>query len=106
MTKGSAHVSLEESRNLVLSCLEEVLSEHEHPSNLVLGPETRLIGQKAVLDSLGLVTLIVDIEDRLQSDYGMSVTLADDRAMSRATSPFLTVESLAGYISSTVADGR
>lgn len=105
MTQGSPRLTIEELRDLVLSCLDEVLLEHGHASNVVLGPATRLIGQKSVLDSLGLVTLIVDLEDRLQSDYGISVTLADDRAMSRTRSPFLTVQSLAEYINSTIANG-
>jgi acyl carrier protein len=59
---------------------------------------TYLIGPGSLLDSLGLVRLIVDLEQRLQDEYGISLTLADERAMSQKNSPFRTVQSLAGYI--------
>ena len=59
---------------------------------------TRLIGQKSVLDSLALVTLIVNVEQKLMDDYDIAVTIADERAMSQEKSPFRTVESLSGYV--------
>ncbi len=90
---------------LVVDCLEDVLTEREGHSRPALGPTTRLVGADSVLDSLGLVTLIVDIEDRLRSHHGISVTLADDRAMSRTKSPFRTVQSLAEYTNSILDDG-
>ena len=51
-----------------------------------------------VLDSMGLVTLIVDVEQRLEEEYDEVVVLADERAMSQKRSPFLSVGSLADYI--------
>jgi len=72
--------------------------------------ETRLIGKRGVLDSLGLVSLIVDVEQKIDDDYGLSLTIADDRAMSQEKSPFRTVGTLAEYISRLIQeeqqDGR
>jgi acyl carrier protein len=59
---------------------------------------TRLIGKKGILDSLGLVTLIVSIEQKLLDEHGIEVTIADERALSMEKSPFLTVSSLSDYI--------
>ena len=87
---------------LVIDSLNEVLSlmdEKDKPQITTLDESTRLIGSKAVLNSLGLVSLIVDIEQKLSDDYEISVTIADDRAMSQEKSPFRTVGSLAEYIS-------
>ena len=50
------------------------------------------------LDSLGLVTLITDVEQRLEEEYDIALTLADDRAVSQRNSPFRSVQSLADYI--------
>ncbi len=97
--------SVPELCELVLKCLEDVLTERQGHPGPALGPTTRLVGAESVLDSLGLVTLIVDVEDRLRSDHGVLVTLADDRAMSRTRSPFRTVQSLAEYTSSILDDG-
>lgn len=99
-----ASIAVGDIRKLVESSLEEVLAERDETESIVVGPTTRLVGRGAVLDSLGLVTLIVEVEDRLFSDHGLSVTLADDRAMSQGSSPFLTVDTLAQYIGILLAD--
>ncbi len=101
---AASRLPVAESRDLVLACLEEVLTEGERHSTVVIGPSTPLVGRESVLDSLGLVTLIVDIEDRLRSLHGISASLADDRAMSQTRSPFRTVQTLAEYVSRVVSD--
>lgn len=63
-----------------------------------LGEETRLIGQGAILDSLGLVSLIVEVEQRLSDELGIHLILADERAMSQKRSPFRSIGALADYI--------
>ena len=60
--------------------------------------ETALIGNEGFLDSLGLVVLIVAVEQNLQETLGISPTLADEKAMSQKVSPFRTIETLADYI--------
>jgi acyl carrier protein len=70
--------------------------------NKIVGPvlpQTRIFGRKGVLDSMGLVTLITDLEEKLEQEFGYSLILADDRAMSQEKSPFRSVGSLAEYIS-------
>jgi acyl carrier protein len=85
---------------LVLSSLEDVLSmvDDGRPNPAQLGDDTRLIGRKGVLDSMGLVTLIVDVEQRLEEEHDIVVVIADERAMSQKHSPFRSVGSLADYI--------
>ncbi len=61
-------------------------------------PATVLFGEGGRLDSLGLVSLILDVEGRIQADFDAAVSLADDRAMSRRSSPFRNVATLAEYI--------
>ena len=64
-------------------------------------PDARLLGGESNLDSLGLVTLLIDIEDNL-ADHGCQVSLMDEKAMSRNRSPFRSVESLTQYIADLV----
>tara|TARA_B100000242_G_C43006918_1_gene467984 strand:- start:952 stop:1239 length:288 start_codon:yes stop_codon:yes gene_type:complete len=61
-------------------------------------PETVLFGCDAYLDSIGLVNLIVSIEELIEERSGKIVTLATEKAMSRSKSPFKTVQSLTDYI--------
>lgn len=57
-----------------------------------------LVGQAGCLDSFGLVNLIVAVEQRVNDEFGIALTLADERAMSRSRSPFRTVATLRDYI--------
>ncbi|MGF1449638.1 MAG: hypothetical protein ACFB20_09505 [Opitutales bacterium] len=59
---------------------------------------TALFGGGSGLDSMGLVTLIADLEERLAEAFEQPVVLADERAMSRSRSPFRTVGALEDYI--------
>jgi len=82
--------------DLVISSLEDVPRRSDaHP---FLDQDTRLIGSAAVVDSMGLVTAIVEIEQRLQEELGVTVMLADEQAWSQRNSPFRTVGSLADHI--------
>jgi acyl carrier protein len=85
---------------LVVSSLDDVLAmgDGTRPKPAEIGDDTRLIGRSGILDSMGLVTLIVDVEQQLEEEYDVIVVLADERAMSQKKSPFRSVGSLADYI--------
>lgn len=91
---------------LIIDALQELLEQQGKTPNESLGAESRLIGKNAVLDSLGLVTLIVDLEQRIEAEFDAFITLADDRAMSQKNSPFLNIGSLADYIAVLIAEER
>ena len=84
---------------LIAETLTRVLAAEELPPPDRVDDSTPLVGG-AVIDSLGLVELIVEIEQRLRRDHGAAVTLADERAMSQKHSPFRTIGTLADYIES------
>ncbi len=58
----------------------------------------KLFGGESLLDSLGLVSFIVSIEEEIEDKLGISIILADEKAMSRRTSPFSRVSYLVDYI--------
>ncbi|MCC7383163.1 MAG: acyl carrier protein [Deltaproteobacteria bacterium] len=65
--------------------------------------ESRLFGEGG-LDSLGLVRFIVMVEERVEDQTGVQLTLASDKAMSRSASPFRTLKTLADYIEECLAE--
>lgn len=89
--------------SLVLDALREVLRQRGQASH-DLTPATRLLGEGAVVDSLGLVTLIVDLEQRIEDEFGVVLTLASERAMSRSSSPFRSVQSIVEYVHRLLTD--
>jgi len=50
------------------------------------------------LDSLSLVSLIVDIEARVEDTYATEVVLASEKAMSMQNSPYRSVSSLTEFV--------
>jgi acyl carrier protein len=94
----------QQALGVVLGCLRTVLEEAG--GDLAgLGEETTLVGPGAAVDSIGMVSLIVDIEQRLELDHQVSVTLASERAMSQKSSPFRTAGLLADHILATEREG-
>jgi D-alanine--poly(phosphoribitol) ligase subunit 2 len=64
---------------------------------------TPLFGRDGFLDSLGLVTLVVGVEQAIEDSFSMRVGLADERAMSQTRSPYRTIGSLAEYAGQLIA---
>ncbi len=83
--------------DLIVGGLDSVLAARGTPAAEPLTGSTRLIGRGAAIDSIGLVTLLVDLEQTLEDEWEVSITVADERAMSQRHSPFRTVETLAAY---------
>lgn len=81
--------------------LNEILGADEH---LEKSPDVALIGTEARLDSLGLVNLIVLVEEKVQERFGVGITLVDERAMSQSKSPFRTLGSLTDFVEEQMAD--
>ena len=84
--------------DLIIKAVHDVAGLSDKPSGSTINADTPLMGSGRVVDSIGLVTLIVDVENRVAEQTGQSVSLMDDRAMSQTRSPFRTVGSLAEYV--------
>jgi acyl carrier protein len=71
----------------------------EHPTE-----DTKLFGEDGALDSLALVSVITDLEDEIYDKFDKHITLADEKTMSRRSSPFSTVKSLRDYIHALISE--
>jgi acyl carrier protein len=94
----------ETALKVVVACLKDALEQIEAPSDV--SEDTVIVGQGAVLDSIGVVSLIVDIEQRLEMDHDVSVTLASEKAMSQRSSPFRTAGVLADHVCAVFKEGQ
>jgi len=91
--------------DIVLAALREAVDQNGGDAAGV-NDETVIVGPAAVIDSIGVVSLIVDIEQRLEMEHQVSVTLANDKAMSQKSSPFRTPAVLADHILATEAEAQ
>jgi acyl carrier protein len=83
---------------IIFQALKNINDERDPGEQLVVDLDTSLFGADAVLDSLSLVSVIVDVEAAISDASGRDVVLTDDRAMSQELSPFSDVSSLTTYI--------
>ncbi|MCX6271832.1 MAG: hypothetical protein NTU44_11540 [Bacteroidetes bacterium] len=60
--------------------------------------ETKLYHRDGNLDSLGLVTFIAGVEEKISDKFGVDILIVDEKAMSQVSSPFISVQSLADYV--------
>ena len=93
--------TLEEVTQTILLAVHETLSPAEEVSE-----NTALFGGASEFDSIAVVSLLAEVEQRINDRYATSVTIADERAMSQKRSPFRNVRSLAEYILQLVSEQR
>ena len=81
---------------IIFDSIEDINQQNgtEIPKNI----NTKIFGADSELDSLGLINLIVSVEQNVEDEFNIPITLADERALSSDHSPFKNVESLADYI--------
>lgn len=90
---------------IILRVLETINEEIPEPERFAAGPDTLLFGAGGVLDSLSLVSLIVDVEMAVAEISGRQICLTDDRAMSQPEYPFGSVALLTKYIEQLLQEG-
>ncbi len=88
----------------IFAAVEEVNQQLPPQEKLEQSLETVLFGKAGKLDSLGLVNFVVAVEERIEKDLGLAITLADERALSQKRSPFRNIGALADYIQALVEE--
>lgn len=90
-------------QKLVQDIVHELGEERDNQLLMTASMDTRIFGH-GYLDSIGVVHLVSELEEELAGEFGLDIVLADDRAMSRKTSPFRTVRTLCAYIEERLAE--
>ena len=83
--------------DLILKKIKLFAKENEIEIDVVKN-DSRLIGTNGLFDSMDLVRFIVELEEEIEEQYSIEVSLMDEKAMSRRTSPFINAIALSKYI--------
>jgi acyl carrier protein len=94
-------MEIEEIEILVLKMLQDSFDGPQASSDSI-DLSSVLLGESAVIDSLSLVNLIVDLEEEINDTCGIAISLTDDEAVFAEPSPYSSVRNLALYISTLV----
>jgi len=84
-------------QQIIFNAIEMVNNLRDDDDQIPVSESTELFGTNGHLDSMGLVGMLLDIEESMQ-DEGFEISLSDDRAMSQKNSPFINVNTLTDYI--------
>ncbi len=96
--KGSAMDLKQKILKIIFDAIDDLNSTFPTEKKLEKSVDLHLFGAQGRLDSLGFVNLIIAIEQRIEEEFRVSVSLADSKALSQQNSPFRTVGLLAEYI--------
>ena len=91
-------------KDLIIDAVKEIGEEQDNDALNSPTGDTRLFGEN--LDSMGIVFLVTELEERISDDFGVDIALADERAMSQKTSPFRTINLLAKYIQMLIDEAK
>ena len=83
---------------MLFNVIDELNQLRPAAEHLEKNLDSPLAGDAGVLDSAGLINLIVLAEQKTAEDLGAPILLTDDRTMSRVKDVFDTLGSLAEYI--------
>ena len=84
--------------------MEEINQTLEVKLPIELKEKCSLYGNEGSMDSIALVSLVVSVEQNIEEQFGLSIILASEKAMSQRNSPFLTVGSLAKFSESLIQE--
>lgn len=82
----------------IYEAIDEVNQQFPVDQHLEKALQTSLLGGKSKLDSLGFVTLVVAIEQKVEENLGAVINITDEVVVSHNEDPFETVGTLWDYI--------
>lgn len=85
---------------IILDSIEEYNDGLPLDEKISKNPNDTIYGKSSRLDSLGLVSFIVNLEQNVEDKLGKAISLADEKAMSQKSNPYKNIESLTEFISS------
>ena len=91
-------------KEILFKSVEEINKTLDEDQQLELSTETVLLGKDGNINSITLVNLIVAIEESIEDELNVEITLADEKALSQKESPFRTIGTLIDYIAQVVKD--
>ena len=80
----------------IMDAIDEINERYPEEKRLSKSVDTVLTGESGKLDSLGLVSFVVSVEERIQNDLGVNISLADE--IGNVDGALRTPETLAEHI--------
>ncbi len=100
-------LALNDASKLIEEGIASLVRSGTLPEGIAISDQMVLLGKGSSFDSLGFITLVTEIEDRLEKVLGKEVFLAlDEISGFSMENPSLTIPVLAKYLVQLSAGGR
>ena len=83
---------------IITSSLKESLIDSGLKISDEIDSTTIIFGDGGRLDSLGLVSFLINVEQKIEEEIDIQITIADEKAMSMSNSPFKNVKRLTSFL--------
>jgi acyl carrier protein len=91
-------LSSQDVLDVIYGCIDEVNRQLPHDARLLKSADTVLVGEGGVLDSLGYITLLVALEEALETKLGARCFLLEEDIMADQNGPYHSIDSLSKWI--------
>src|SRR6266436_9200253 len=88
----------------VFSAVDELNTQLPAGVSVEKSLDAPLYGAGGKLESLDFVTLIMEVEEKINAEFGTSITIADENLLSKQKSPFSTLATLIDYLEETLKE--
>jgi acyl carrier protein len=82
----------------VFSAVDELNKQLPAGVSVEKSLDAPLYGAGGKLESLDFVTLIMEVEEKINAEFGTQITIADENLLSKEKSPFSTLRTLIEYL--------
>ena len=82
----------------VFTAVDELNDQLPQGVHIEKSLDAPLYGSSGKLESLDFVTLIMEVEEKINAEFGTDITIADENLLSKEKSPFSTLGTLIEYL--------
>ena len=82
----------------VTNCIFKAIDSISDQFKLEKSLDTTIFIKGGTLDSFGLVSFIVAVEEQIEKEFNLNLVLADEKALQQKVYPFSTVDTLTDYV--------
>ncbi len=82
----------------IYKAVDELNKQLPAGTSLEKSPEATLYGKSSKLESLDFVTFIMEVEEKVNDEFGTNVMITDENLLSKEKSPFSTLGTLTEYL--------
>src|SRR5262245_39026648 len=90
----------------VYAAVDELNEQLPASSQIDRSLDASLYGTTGKLESLDFVTLIMEVEEKINAEFDTDITIADDNLLSKQKSPFSTLGTLIAYLQEVLKDKK